>query len=274
MGLEQLHLEGKDKIQFSIEIIQAHEPPEGYFLADSGGKDSRALYKLAELANVKFDAHYHPSPLDPPEVIKFLREYFPDVIFDKPPMSFWKAFDKKGFPLRRRRWCCEYIKESGGVGRTILLGWRSQESTSRKKRCFVSYNEPGRTRFDKGKTRNIIAPLLLWTHSDVWEFLKRYGVPYCSVYDEGASGRYKGDGDFPRLGCVLCPCAPDKQRLREYYRWPKIALAWQHGFERLYYSRSRPQECWPSPEAMFWWWMAPTKLNKGDSAPRLSDRGD
>jgi phosphoadenosine phosphosulfate reductase len=53
-----------DKIARSIERIKHYEPPEGYYLAFSGGKDSIVIHKLAEMADVKFTAHYNYSGLD------------------------------------------------------------------------------------------------------------------------------------------------------------------------------------------------------------------
>ena len=171
MGLEQLHLEGKDKVQFSIELIQSVYFKEPLYLADSGGKDSCALRLLARLAEVPVQSYYHTNPLDPPELIQFIKEAHPDTIFTRAPMPFWEAFSVKGFPLRSARWCCEYIKEWGGAGRTVLLGLRSEESEKRKTRCFISWDEKGRTRFDRKTKRNVVSPMLLWTKEDVWTFL-------------------------------------------------------------------------------------------------------
>lgn len=254
MGLEQLHLEGMDKVEFSTRLIQAHEPIDGYYLAFSGGKDSCALYQLAKMAGVKFDAHYSPSPIDPPEVIRFIRSDYPDVIFDKPVFPFWKAFEVHGYPRRNARWCCEYIKESGGAGRTILLGLRSEESRSRKHRCFVSYGNKGHTRFDSHTTKNVISPILLWTSKDIWTFLERERVNYCSVYDEGARGRYKGDGDFKRLGCVLCPSA-GTGRIKELVRWPKIAESWKRAGAKYWATHDNPKLRWDNPDDFFNWWI-------------------
>jgi hypothetical protein len=41
----QLNLDGRDKVAESINRLRQYEPPEGYFLAFSGGKDSVVLYK-------------------------------------------------------------------------------------------------------------------------------------------------------------------------------------------------------------------------------------
>ena len=63
----------------AIEFIQEYEPSEGYYLGFSGGKDSVVLHALAEKAKVKFEAYYSITGIDPPELIRFVREFYPDV---------------------------------------------------------------------------------------------------------------------------------------------------------------------------------------------------
>ena len=46
------------KIETAIKRLQSFEPPEGYYVAFSGGKDSQCIYHLCKLGGVKFDAHY------------------------------------------------------------------------------------------------------------------------------------------------------------------------------------------------------------------------
>ena len=59
---------GKDKTEIAIERIKAFEPSEGYYVAFSGGKDSVVILDLVKRANVKFDAHYNITGIDPPEL--------------------------------------------------------------------------------------------------------------------------------------------------------------------------------------------------------------
>lgn len=82
VALEQLDFDGMNKVEFAINLLKTWEPPEGYYLAFSGGKDSVAIYDLAQKAGVKFDAHYCVSPIDPPQVHKFIKDHYPDVIWD------------------------------------------------------------------------------------------------------------------------------------------------------------------------------------------------
>lgn len=50
-----------EKVKASVERMKAFEPPEGYLLAFSGGKDSVVLKALADMAGVKYRAHYTVS---------------------------------------------------------------------------------------------------------------------------------------------------------------------------------------------------------------------
>jgi phosphoadenosine phosphosulfate reductase len=92
--------------------------------------------------------------------------------------------------------------------------------------------------------------MLKWTESDVWQYIKSEKLDYCSLYDEG----------FKRLGCVMCPVANKETRLKEYYRFPKIAMGWYRGFERYYQNKyERASLRWKSADEMFWWWMEQPK---------------
>lgn len=68
-----------NKVKASLERIKAFEPPEGYYLAFSGGKDSVVCKALLDMAGVKYDAHYRVTSVDPPELVRFIRDKHPDV---------------------------------------------------------------------------------------------------------------------------------------------------------------------------------------------------
>lgn len=247
MGLEQLNFDGKDKVQFAIELLQAWEPKEGYYLAFSGGKDSVAIYDLAVKAGVKFDAHYCVSPIDPPQIYKFIKEYYPDVIWDYHAKGFWKTVAKKGLPMRNKRWCCRIIKEAGGAGRIVVVGNRRAESSTRSKQCYVES-----ARADKTKT--LIRPILNFDNFDIWQYIKTNDLPYCHLYDEG----------FERLGCVLCPFT--KATTREDIYFPKIVKLWRRAcdgiVERVRESGYKNRKGQPvkhrfeTGEELYQWWVS------------------
>ena len=140
MMIHQLDFNGIDKVEKAIKRLQTYEPPEGYYLCFSGGKDSVVIKALADMACVKYDAHYSITSVDPPELVRFIKEVHPDVILDHPRdrqgniVTMWNLIPKKTMPPTRiARYCCAYLKEQGGKGRLKVTGVRWDESTRRKK---------------------------------------------------------------------------------------------------------------------------------------------
>ncbi len=136
--IHQLNIDGKDKVQVAIERLQTFEPPEGYYLAFSGGKDSVVIKALADMAGVKYDAHYNLTSVDPPELVQFIKT-FDDVQIEIPKdkegkrITMWNLIPKKKMPPTQLiRYCCKELKEYGGKGRMTITGVRWAESSNRK----------------------------------------------------------------------------------------------------------------------------------------------
>lgn len=139
-----------DKVELAIQRLKSFEPPEGYYVAFSGGKDSQCVYHLCEMAGVKFDAHYAITSVDPPELVRFIKEHYQDVErasqhYDdgKPehyyadgspkPITMWSLIaDRTLPPTRKVRYCCAKLKEPGGEGRIVVTGVRWAESNNRR----------------------------------------------------------------------------------------------------------------------------------------------
>lgn len=154
--IHQLDFNGRDKVDKAIMRLQAYEPTEGYFLCFSGGKDSCVIKVLADMAGVKYDAHYHSTSVDPPELIRFIKDNHPDVIFDYPRdkdgnrITMWNLIPRKKMPPTRIvRYCCKELKEQEGKGRLKVTGVRWAESVNRKK-------NQGEVTFMDKKTKAII----------------------------------------------------------------------------------------------------------------------
>ena len=129
----------QEKVSKSIERLKAFEPPEGYYLAFSGGKDSVVCKTLLDMAGCKYDAVYRVTGIDPPELVQFIKKYHPDVMREVPrysdgtPVTMWNLIERKLMPPTRvARYCCQYLKESGGDGRMCVTGVRWAESRNRK----------------------------------------------------------------------------------------------------------------------------------------------
>jgi phosphoadenosine phosphosulfate reductase len=232
----------RDKVQVAIDRLRSFEPPEGYYLAFSGGKDSITVHRLAELADVRFDAHYNVTTVDPPELTAFIRANYPGVEWHRPEMSMFRLIVHKRWPpMRQKRYCCERLKEHGGTGRRAVTGIRWEESYQRSTRRMVESCHAD-------KTKVYINPILDWTEGDVWEFIRAEGLAYCSLYDEG----------FDRLGCILCPMETNPDAIQRHIeRWPQFADAYVHTFDRVIALRkAEGRRCtFDTGRALFDWWI-------------------
>ena len=227
-------------IQHSIALLKEHEPPEGYYLAFSGGKDSIVCYNLCKKAGVKFDAHYMRA-MEPPELVYFIREHYPDVIRHLPKKTMWQLIRENGIPpLRTIRYCCRILKEMGGRDRTVVLGIRKEEGNRRKKRI----------EYEISKEKNILSPILHWTTEQIWNYIHKNNLSYPSLYDEGRK----------RLGCVMCPCADKKIMQEDALRWPKIADAYRRAcvksFDKII------NDSWKDGNDMYEWWISGKTFGK------------
>ncbi len=227
-----------DKVKMSIQRLKQFEPEEGYYLAFSGGKDSIVIKHLADVSGVKYDGHYNLTTVDPPELVQFIKREHKDISIDRPEMSMWELIPKKKIPpTRLMRYCCEVLKERGGKGRKVITGIRKAESYQRSNRKMVEscYKQKGKT---------YIHPIIDWTDSDVWEYIRRENIKYCKLYDEG----------FERLGCIGCPMAGKKGREMEFERYPKYKQAYIRAFQRMLDGYDKESN-WKTGEDVFNWWM-------------------
>jgi len=175
------------------------------------------MERLFKLAGVKYEAWYNNVTIDPPELIWFMREHYPEVQWNNPEKHLIRKMVEKsiGPPTRQSRWCCEIYKEQGGQGRFKAIGVRGPESPRRKATwSFLSSSR------DKDGLP-ILCPLIYWTDGDIWEFIRGNEMPYCSLYDEG----------FKRLGCVGCPMPGQKSQRQAFARWPGYERLWRKGFQ-------------------------------------------
>ncbi len=88
----------------AIALLQEHVGDQPYYGCFSGGKDSVVIKALADMAGVPINWHYNVTTIDPPELVKFIREYHPDVTFEITGKHFFKEIlNRKTLPTRRVR---------------------------------------------------------------------------------------------------------------------------------------------------------------------------
>lgn len=241
--IEQLNFEGKNKIDIAIEELQMYKPKDGtkYYTAISGGKDSDVVARLCQLANVEYELHHQHTTADAPETVYYIRNQYPEIIIDYPEVSIWKLIEMQGVPpTRLMRYCCKYLKEYGGEGRTKVLGVRWSESTGRKN---------NRRKVEMCYKNNTITvnPIVSWTEAEVWEFHKLFNLNHNCLYDQGCK----------RIGCIGCPQKGTNGMIEDFKKFPKYKENYLRAFGRMLITREKKglKTSWKTAEDVFNWWI-------------------
>lgn len=283
-----------DKVQIAINRLKNFEPPDGYFVAFSGGKDSQCIYHLCEMAGVKFDAHYSVTSVDHPSLVKFVRKQYPNVHFEIPhdengkPITMWNLIPEKLIPpTRKLRYCCEILKESSGKGRVTVTGVRWAESTNRTTNQDLVNIQNG-TKKAKEVAEKVDAKyrqsprsgLLLNDDNDP----SRRMVEHCyrthktlvnPIVDWSEEDVWEFlndvakvphchlyDEGYKRLGCIGCPLSYNAEF--ELNVNPAFKNAYLRAFGRLIEERIRRglETTWDAPQDVMKWWLDRNKRDR------------
>lgn len=264
----------KDKVASSIERLKAFEPEEGYYLAFSGGKDSVVCKVLLEMSGCKYDATYRVTSVDPPELVRFIKEQHPDVKREVPrypvdyknpklagkPVSMWNLIPEKHVPPTRvARYCCEALKESGGDGRMTVTGVRWAESKNRRDNQGIvtifskkAVEETGVDSFffnkaggvvltnDNSESRRMVEQCYKrhkTTVNPIIEWEDRDVWDFIKANEIPYCSLY--DEGFNRLGCIGCPMAGKYDRVNGLARYPKYKNAYLLSFAKMLEERKK-----------------------------------
>ena len=279
----------RDKVEASIQRLKAFCPPEGYYVAFSGGKDSQCVYHLCKLAGVKFDAHYNVTSVDPPELVKFIKTHYPDVKFEHQhdkngkPITMWNLIPEQRMPpTRLARYCCAKLKETNGKGRYTVTGVRASESVSRKANqgiLTVPYSddelmealEEMNVNFTKTPKGGVVLNYENSENHRMTEHCIRTGKvlvnPIIDWNEEDVWEFLNSNGiehcclydeGFTRLGCIGCPMGNAKNQKKQFERWPAYEKLYLKAFARMIQIRKERglniEKC-ETPEAVMKWWL-------------------
>ena len=279
----------RTKLEVAIQRLRSFEPPEGYFVAFSGGKDSQCVYHLCKMAGVKFEPHYNVTSVDPPELIKFIKSNYPDVIFNVPHdadgkrISMWSLIEEKLMPPTRiARYCCQALKEQNGKGSIVVTGVRWAESARRAKShgTVTIIGKPKDTqknalRLNVNAKETKSGGILL----NLDNAAERRLVEQCyrtrktlvnPIVDWGETDVWQFlneivkvthcclyDEGFSRLGCIGCPMQGGEKMKKNFARWPKHKALYLKAFERMLAARRAKglETKWKNAEEVFTWWV-------------------
>ena len=257
----------REKVNKSIKRLKTFEPEEGYYLAFSGGKDSVVCKALLIMAGVKFDATYRVTSVDPPELVRFIKEQHPDVKREVPryqkdykneklagkPITMWNLIPEKMMPpTRMARYCCEKLKEDGGDGRIAVTGVRWAESLNRKQnQGIVTLQKKPEGEIPDGYKVSPRHGSLILTNDNtdarrmVEQCYRRNKTTVNPIIDWTDTDVWSlilaekipfcelYQQGFHRLGCIGCPMAGTRTRERDFLRWPKYEWHYKKAFERM-----------------------------------------
>lgn len=272
----------QDKVRIAIDRLKAFEPTDGYYVAYSGGKDSEVILDLVKKSGCKFDAHYNVTSVDAPETVYFIRNEHPEVIWEFPKdkdgkvITMWSLIPQRKMPPTQFvRYCCQELKEGGGMSRVVVTGVRWAESVKRKKnRGLVNIGNTKKNNLvlnldnDDAKRmveqcyrtqKTLVNPIIDWTDADVWEYIKTNNLKYNPLYDKG----------YKRVGCVGCPMSSKQAQELEMY--PQIKKLYLRAFGKML--DCGKYESWNTPQDVYDWWIRkPGKILKEQTT--LFDGGE
>lgn len=281
----------RDKVAEAIGRLRSFEPEEGYYVAFSGGKDSQCIYHLCEMAGVKFDAHYAVTSVDPPEVIRFMKDHYPKVQFDYPHdkngkvVTMWNMIPKIGIPpTRYQRYCCAKLKEPNGKGRVTVTGVRWDESIRRKKLHGVvdvqvknkdvidealQTNESAKTNDrgglimndDNDESRRFVENCYRTRKTIVNPIVDWLEEDVWEFLNDVAKVPHCElyDQGYTRLGCIGCPMMRAPYQIRDFERYPKHREAYVRAFDRMLKVAKEKgivhRANWSDGESVMQWWL-------------------
>lgn len=182
----------KEKVDRSLELIRRAYAEYGdrLVVANSLGKDSVAVWHLAQRVNPKIRGFIVTTRFKPVETVQFMQEevrrypalrvyvnnaVIPDRLYETDPDRCCEVL--KVEPTRQA------IKEMNV--HCWVTGLRCTEGRTRTDFQEIEQRDEGLLKLN---------PILIWHEREVWQYLALYGVPVNPLYAEG----------YRSLGCATC----------------------------------------------------------------------
>ena len=101
----------------------------------------------------------------------------------------------------------------------------------------------------------LVSPIYEWLDADIWDYIKQENIKTNPLYDRG----------YNRIGCIGCPMATYKQKMKEFADYPKYKDAYIRAFQRMVDKREaegkEQRESWKDGESVYKWWIEEYRRN-------------
>lgn len=100
---------------------------------------------------------------------------------------------------------------------------------------------------------SIVNPIYHWEDEDIWKYIEQENIQTNPLYQCG----------YHRVGCIGCPLASYKGRLKEFSDYPKYKTLYVKAFDRMLFIRKTKglEVKWDNGKEVFDWWIEEYKHN-------------
>lgn len=105
----------------------------------------------------------------------------------------------------------------------------------------------------KERKDTIVNPIYEWEDSDIWEYIKTHNLKVNPLYAKG----------YTRVGCIGCPLACYRDKIKEFNDYPKYKQMYINAFEKMIVARAdkNKENSWKNGQEVFEWWIEEGKHN-------------
>ncbi len=183
------------KIDFAQKVIKkALKNNPRYFVAFTGGKDSTVLLHLVKSVvgmQTTVNILHIDTTVKFPQIMNFIDKMVKLFNLELYRYTNTEALNKGLKIAKNISECCGELKinalkqaiEKFKV-EVLFVGIRWDEQ-------FARYHEKI---FSKRENHLRVHPIAPFTENDIWTYINTFGIPYCSIYDEG----------YRSIGCMPC----------------------------------------------------------------------
>ncbi len=157
------------------DLISQHAPDISQFTLDTG-RLPEETYQLIQRVRARYQLPLRVYFPEPEAVEEFVNSHGPNAFYES-------------VALRKR--CC-HIRKIEPLRRALaghqawITGLRRAQSTTRAGTQLQEWDADNRL--------HKFSPLIDWSEQDVWDYIRRFDVPYNTLHDKG----------YPSIGCAPC----------------------------------------------------------------------